>query len=148
MFRARQESRRRKTMALNSRRKGCEGERAACHALAQMFGWRANRAQQHSGYTDGNSPDIIVHDTPSLFWEIKRRERFSLIDALRLAVRQAGRKTAVVMHRPDRSPVGWMLTIRLEDLPSLVHAYDSALDNKMVAPSVPNANAGDCTRSR
>ena len=118
-------------MAVNSRAKGAVGERSACEALTQLFGWSARRSQQYSGYSDGNSPDILCDQTPSVFWEIKRVERLNLVRALQLAVAQAGRKIPVVMHRPNRSPVGWMITIRLEDLPRLANAYDVAAGDQM-----------------
>jgi hypothetical protein len=117
-------------MALNSRAKGKVGELTACHDLRQMFGWTCRRTQQRTGWSDGNSPDIEVDQTPSLFWEIKRVEKLNIPRALALAVRQAGRRCPVVMHRPNRSINGWMLTIRLEDLPRLVHAYEQAVDSE------------------
>ena len=117
-------------MALNSRTKGKVGELTACHDLRQMFGWACRRTQQRTGWSDGNSPDIEVDQTPSLFWEIKRVEKLNIPRALALAVRQAGRRCPVVMHRPNRSINGWMLTIRLEDLPRLVHAYEQAVDSE------------------
>lgn len=120
-------------MAVDSRAKGAAGERSACEMLKQLFGWTARRSQQYSGYNDGNSPDIICDQTPTVFWEIKRCERLNLLRALQLAVAQAGRKIPVVMHRPNRSPVGWMITIRLEDLPRLANAYDVA-SGDTVAP--------------
>lgn len=127
----------------NSRAKGVRGEQAACHELRDRFGWQAHRSQQYSGYSDGNSPDIVCDQTPSLFWEIKRTERINLMRVLSLAVKQAGRKCPVVMHRPNRSPVGWMLTIRLEDLPRLVHAYEVAIDDEMAAATLPCPDSCD-----
>lgn len=127
-------------MAVNSRVKGKVGELTACHDLKAMFGWDAHRTQQRTGWSDGNSPDIEVAQTPSIFWEIKRVEKCNIPRALALAVKQAGRRCPVVMHRPNRSANGWMLTIRLEDLPRLCHAYDHALNaetsqgSSLVAP--------------
>jgi hypothetical protein len=122
-------------MALNSRNKGKVGELTACHDLRQMFGWACRRTQQRTGWSGGNSPDIEVDQTPSLFWEIKRVEKLNIPRALALAVRQAGRRCPVVMHRPNRSINGWMLTIRLEDLPRLVHAYEQAVESEFKSGS-------------
>ena len=130
-------------MAVNSRAKGARGERLACAELRRLFGWVCHRSQQYSGYNDGNSPDIIVDSTPSLFWEIKRVEKLSVLRALAYAVRQCGRKCPVVMHRPNRSSVGWMITIRLEDLPRLCHAYEIAAGDQIPTQALPPADASD-----
>lgn len=121
-------------MALNSRKKGKVGELACCAVLKELFGWTARRTQQFSGWSGGESADIVCDQTPSLFLEVKRVERLNLLQALRLAVKQAGRRCPVVLHRPNRSAVGWMLTIRLEDLPRLAHAYECAT-GEAVAPT-------------
>lgn len=118
-------------MAVNSRRKGKTGELEACHALRELFGWAAMRTQQRTGWSpNGDSPDIEVVQTPDLFFEVKRVQALNVPRALSLAVKQCGRRCPVVMHRPDRSPNGWMLTLRLADLPRLVHAYQTATDSE------------------
>ncbi len=117
-------------MPINSRQKGKSGELEACTKLRTLFGWVCRRAQQYSGWAKGGgSPDIIVDETPTLFWEVKREENLSITRALLTAVNQAGRKCPVILHRRNRSKVGWMLTIRLEDLPRLSHAYHVAADS-------------------
>ena len=138
-------------MALKSARaKGKNGELEACHVLKELFGWAARRTQQFSGWSrDGDSPDIVCDQTPSLFYEVKRVERLAIPRALLLAVKQCGRKCPVVLHRQNRSPVGWMLTIRLEDLPRLSHAYTVACDSEskagttLAAEELPGSNAND-----
>ena len=138
-------------MALDSRAKGKAGELDACHTLSQLFGFQCRRSQQFSGWSGGNSPDIEVTQTPDLFWEIKRVEKLNVGRALSLAIKQCGRKCPVVMHRPNRSPNGWMLTLRLTDLPRLVHAYQRALDSDtatsgaVAAPQLSDANADNGT---
>ncbi len=117
-------------MALNSRRKGKVGELSAVADLKQLFGWTGRRTQQRTGWSDGNSPDIEIDQTPTIFWEIKRVEALNVPRALALAVRQCGRRCPVLMHRPNRSINGWMLTIRLTDLPRLVHAYENAVNSE------------------
>jgi hypothetical protein len=117
-------------VALNSRRKGVVGELTAVADLKQLFGWTGRRTQQRTGWSDGNSPDIEIDQTPTIFWEIKRVEALNVARALALAVRQCGRRCPVLMHRPNRSINGWMLTIRLTDLPRLVHAYENAINSE------------------
>lgn len=125
-----------------SRRKGKNGELEACHALEERFGWRARRAQQYSGWGGGDSPDIVCDQTPSLFLEVKRVEKLNVQRALSLAVRQAGRKCPVLLHRTNRSPLGWLLTLRLEDLPRLAHAYQVAEDDTVAEKELPDADSG------
>ena len=121
-------------MALDSRSKGKVGELAACAELRSLFGWVCRRSQQFSGWSrGGTSADIIVDQTPSIFWEIKRVEKLNVGKALALASNQCGRMVPVVMHRPNRSVNGWMLTIRLTDLPRLCHAYTTATDSEAAA---------------
>lgn len=119
-------------MAIKSARaKGKNGELEACHILRDLFGWVARRTQQFSGWSRaGDSPDIVCDQTPGLFLEVKRVERLNIPRALLTATKQCGRKCPVVMHRQNRSPVGWMITIRLEDLPRLAHAYSVASDSE------------------
>lgn len=135
-------------MALNSRAKGKRAELAACQILRELFGWACRRSQQFSGWAKGgDSPDILVDQTPSLFWEVKWVERLNLPRAMGLAVRQAGRKTPVVMHRTSRSPHGWLITIRLTDLPLLCHAYESAQHVAVASSPLPaeNPDRGACS---
>lgn len=126
-------------MAVNSRRKGKQGELEAAHTLKELFGWEARRSQQYSG--KAGDDDLIVSQTPSLFWEIKRVERLSLPQTMLTAVQQSGRRCPVVMHRTNRSKVGWLLTIRLEDLPRLVHAYENAIHDPVVTQALPNQDS-------
>lgn len=134
-------------MAVNSRRKGKTGELEACQTLRDLFGWTSRRSQQFSGWSPTNdSPDIIVDQTPSAFWEIKRQERLNIPKAMQVAVAQAGRKLALLMHRQSRGE--WLLTIRLSDLPRLCHAYEIAIHDSVVTPPLPNQNADDSPRSK
>jgi hypothetical protein len=115
-------------MAINSRQKGKTGELEIVRVLKELFGWSGRRTQQFSGWAKGGaSADIYVDQTPDLFWEIKRVERLNINNAMALAVEQADRKCPVVLHRVNRSP-DWLLTIRLQDLPRLAHAYESAVN--------------------
>lgn len=127
-------------MAVNGKAKGKAGELEACHILQQLFGWVARRTQQYSGWAKGgDSPDIICAQTPSLFYEVKRVEKLAIPKAMHMAVKQCGRKCPVLLHRTNRSPVGWMLTIRLEDLPRLAHAYAVACDSEIKKGSAVSA---------
>ena len=116
-------------MALNSRAKGKNGELDLCQTLRALFGWACRRTQQYSGWSrGGSSPDIEIDQMPDLFVECKRVQALNVPRALSIAVAQCGRRCPVVMHRPNRSPNGWMVTVRLTDLPRLCHAYTNAVD--------------------
>lgn len=142
-------------MAINGKAKGKQGELDLCHTLRALFGWACRRTQQYSGWSrGGTSPDIEIEEMPDLFVECKRVQALNVPRALSMAVAQCGRRCPVVMHRPNRSPNGWMVTIRLTDLPRLCHAYTHAVDSEaaassqVVAKEVPGATAGDCADER
>lgn len=131
-----------------SRRKGKTGELDACHTLEKTFGWRARRtAPMQAGY-GGDYPDIVCEQTPSLFLEVKRVEKLNVPRALATAVRQAGRKTPVLMHRTNRSPLGWLITLRLEDLPRLSHAYQIAADDTVAQAPLPDEDTDHSARGK
>jgi hypothetical protein len=125
-------------MAVNSRRKGKVGELEAAHILKELFGWAARRRQQFSG--NAGDDDLMVDQTPGLFWEVKRVQRLNVPKTVQVAARQAGRKCPVVMHRVDRGE--WLLTIRLSDLPRLVHAYENAINDPLASSPLPGKDSG------
>lgn len=110
-------------MAVNSRAKGKRGELEAAAKLRELFGWTASRAAQHKATE--NSADLNVEETPALWWEVKRVERLCLPKTMAEAASACGRKCPCIMHRRNGDP-DWLLTIRLSDLPQLVHAYDAS----------------------
>lgn len=117
-----------------SRNKGKRGERMACEELSRLFGWRCRRTQQFSGKS-GDAADIVCEETPSIFYEIKRVNKLNVPRAMATAANQAGRRVPVLLHRPDRCAAGWMLTIKLSDLPRLCHAYQSAIEQEIAVGS-------------
>ncbi len=130
-----------------SRNKGKRGERMACEELSRLFGWRCRRTQQFSGKS-GDAADIVCEETPSIFYEIKRVNKLNVPRAMATAANQAGRRVPVLLHRPDRCAAGWMLTIKLSDLPRLCHAYQSAIEQEIavgsavVEKTLPSRKAG------
>lgn len=131
-------------MALNSRQKGKSGELEACQVLRELFGWVCQRSQQFCGRA--GDADIKVSQTPGLFWEIKRQEKLEVHKAMRRATEDSGRQCPVLMHRKNRGD--WLLTIRLIDLPRLCHAYESASDDSVAAPPLPNQASGHSAGSQ
>lgn len=110
-------------MPINSRSKGKNGELELCHTLKEMFGWEARRSQQHCG--DAGDADVVIEGMPNAFPEVKRVEKLNVLEAMEKAVAQSKGKTPLLFHRKNRSKVGWLLTIRLEDLMNLLEMVDS-----------------------
>lgn len=71
---------------MNSRSKGCRGEREFRDVL-RAAGFEARRGQQYSG--GGDSPDVISN-VPGVHWEVKRVEAGNPYVWLAQAIRDAG----------------------------------------------------------
>ena len=96
-------------MAVNSRRKGANGEREISHIL-QEYGYEARRGQQFSGLNG----DADVVGVEGLHIEVKRVQNLNVEKALQQAERDAREgEMPSVFHRKDREK--WKVTIRLED---------------------------------
>jgi len=101
-------------MGLRSRNKGKRGEREAAAELRRLFGVEARRARQFCGGDD--SPDVVT-GIEGVHFEVKRCESLRLYDALGQAIRDAGTKIPVVLHRQNAKQ--WLAIVRLDDLPAL-----------------------------
>ena len=102
-------------MTINSRKKGCVGEREV-RDLIRSAGYPARRGQQFSGGED--SPDV-VHGLPlDVHVEVKRMERLNIYDAFEQAVRDAGGKIPTVWHRRSKKP--WLVIMPAADFLELV----------------------------
>jgi Holliday junction resolvase len=102
---------------VNSREKGCRGERQFA-ALLREHGYEARRGQQFSGSPD--SPDVVCEDLAPFHIETKLTEAFRLWDALAQARHDAGDKIPVVAHRRNRTP--WVVVLQAEDFFRLLRA--------------------------
>lgn len=110
---------------MNSKRKGNTGEREVLQLLIDA-GIDAQRNEQT--FVGGiDNPDISasICGIP-LHVEVKRKERFSVYDAMNQATRDAnGHALPVVAHRRNRRP--WLVVFRLDDLLDLTK---SRIDEK------------------
>jgi Holliday junction resolvase len=95
---------------MNSCQKGKRGEREWAAWLREYLGVLAARGRQHSGSPD--SPDVISEI--DVHFEVKRTERLSLYEAIGQAIRNAGERVPVVVHRRSRDE--WLLVIRASDV--------------------------------
>ena len=94
---------------MNSREKGCKGERELTKILRD-YGYTARRGQQYSGANG----DADVVGIPGVHIECKRVEKLNIHDAMQQAMRDArDGEIPVVMHRKNRTE--WLVTMRLED---------------------------------
>jgi len=99
---------------INSRAKGCRGEREFANLL-KAAGHEARRGQQFAGGND--SPDVVT-SLPYHF-EVKRTEALSLYKAMAQAKRDAVRgKPPVVAHK--RNGEEWLVVLRFEDFLKMV----------------------------
>ena len=97
--------------AINSRRKGAEGERSLAKFLRESGYENARRSVQYCG---ANGDADIVEAIPGIHIECKRVERLNLDAALDQSVRDArAGEVPVVVHRKNRQE--WRITLKLDD---------------------------------
>lgn len=114
---------------INSRAKGCVGERELSHEIKRVMGWmgiqtEANRTAQHCG--DSGDSDVLIHQLPQVFAEVKRVERLNVQEAMDKAAKQAevAGKIPVLFHRRNRHP--WLVTLKLDQLPAFAEMLETA----------------------
>ncbi len=130
---------------IQSRQKGARGERDAAKAWAESLGLdpaACRRGQQFAGGTE--SPDVVT-PMENIHLEVKRVERGNPYGWIDQAVRDAGSKIPVVLHR--RNNREWLAIVRLNDVPGLarevssqaaqlgIHAIPRAVPDPGVPPS-------------
>lgn len=123
---------------INGRAKGARGERSAAQAWAEALGLdpaACRRGQQFAGGTD--SPDV-VHPLANIHLEVKRVERGNPYLWMEQAIRDAGGKIPLVLHRRNRQD--WLAIVRLADVKRLaeeIAAQAEALGGGSVPGPVP-----------
>lgn len=86
---------------INSRQKGAAAEREVANILTAK-NLCARRGQQFSGGTD--SPDVVCTELPDVHFEVKRVQAGNLYSWFEQAVRDAGAKKPIVVHRRNGKP--------------------------------------------
>jgi Holliday junction resolvase len=104
---------------MNSRAKGCRGEREWRDQLKEA-GFSARRGQQFSGGTD--SPDVVCPSLPSVHWEVKRVESGNPYGWMVQAVEDAGSKIPVVAHKRNGRP--WLCIIPADHFLDILRRSD------------------------
>jgi hypothetical protein len=82
---------------VNSRAKGCRGEREWRDMLREAGFLKARRGQQFSGGSD--SPDVVCEELPTIHFEVKRVEAGNPYNWHDQATADAGSKTPVGINR-------------------------------------------------
>jgi len=103
-----------KKKRINSRAKGCAGEREFAAALKDV-GIEARRGQQFSGGKD--SPDVVC-DLTGVHFEVKRVQAGNLYNWLAQAKRDGVGKIPVVAHR--RNQKDWVAILPMSELLALL----------------------------
>lgn len=122
---------------MRSRDKGARGEREAAQAWSEATGAVCRRGQQFSGSPE--SPDVVTSQ-PDIHLEVKRTERGNPYDWIEQAVRDAGGKCPVVLHRRNHKP--WLVVVRMSDVYRLAQAIGqevAAVGGDEVPPAVSGA---------
>jgi Holliday junction resolvase len=125
---------------MNSRAKGCRGEREFRDVLREHGFLKSYRTQQYSGRT-GDACDVTCPELPSIHWEVKRVEAGNPYAWMDQAERDAGYKveelvdsnnhvcgllhqgkTPIIAHK--RNGREWLAVMRMEDLLMLLKETD------------------------
>jgi Holliday junction resolvase len=100
---------------INSRAKGCRGEREFAEIL-QGAGFDARRSQQFAG---GHDSEDLIHSVAGVHFEVKNTQNLRLYEAYRQACEDCSKgKIPVVAHKRNHGK--WMVTLSAEDYLSLL----------------------------
>lgn len=121
---------------IRSRDKGARAEREAARVWAELLGCEARRGQQFAGGTD--SPDVVT-SMEQIHLEVKRTEKGNPYKWMEQAVRDAGPKLPIVLHR--RNGEEWLAIVRLADVTRLAQEVGTQIaqvGRQSVPADVPN----------
>jgi hypothetical protein len=112
---------------MNSRAKGCRGEREFRDILREAGFLKAYRTMQYCGRNpQGGDCDVTCPELPMFHFEVKRVERGNLYDWIAQAIRDAGTwfdKTPLTAARPGMAPpvIG-----KLRKIPVVAHKKNNS----------------------
>jgi hypothetical protein len=124
---------------VNSRQKGKRVERLWRDQLREAGFLKSFRGQQYCGAA-GNA-DVVCPELPWAHFEVKGVQNLNVLNAMKQAINDAGKKTPVVAHKKNGEP--WLVTMLAADWLRLVKDSDwvSPVDpqtSPATAPSVVN----------
>ena len=105
---------------MNSRQKGKRVERLWRDQLREAGFLKAFRGQQYCGAA-GNA-DVVCPELPTLHFEVKGVQNLNVLNAMKQAIADAGKKTPVVAHKKNGEP--WLVTMLAADWLRLVNDSD------------------------
>jgi Holliday junction resolvase len=105
---------------MNSRAKGCRGEREWRDQLREAGFLKARRGQQFSGGTD--SPDVVCPELPDVHFEVKRVESGNPYNWHDQAKCDAGKKIPVVAHK--RNGRRWLVILEAGHFLDIIRRSD------------------------
>ena len=109
-------------MAVNSKRKGADGERKLAKKLNE-YGFNTRRSVQYNGKADDGKADLV--NLPGIHIECKRVERLNVSEAMTQAINDAKNgELPTVFHKKNHKP--WLVTMRLDDWMELYKEYKEA----------------------
>lgn len=115
-------------MSKMSRDKGQRGELEVA-ALLRIYGFEAQRGQQHRGGPD--SPDVL-HSIPNVHMEVKFTEQFSAYAAMDQAIEDKGaQEIPVVFHRRKRKK--WLVVMHANDFLRIMETFAMQRRRKSIA---------------
>lgn len=107
---------------MNSRQKGCRGERELRDVLRAAGFKNARRGQQFAGGNE--SPDVIVPELPTIHWECKRVQAGNPYKWMEQAIRDSNGGGVVPTLLPivahKRNGCDWLAILRLDDIITLL----------------------------
>ena len=109
-------------MTINSRQKGAQFEREVANYFRHMrWDEEARRGQQFAGGPD--SPDVVLPNLEGLHIEAKRVEKLNLYVAMSQAIRDAGEKLPLVIHRKNCWEM--LTTMRTKDMAKVATLFSA-----------------------
>ena len=113
-------------MAINSKRKGAEGERSLARKLKE-YGYDTRRSVQYNGKAEEVQADLL--GLPNIHIECKRVEKLNIHNAMAQAIHDAkDGELPTVFHRKNNCE--WLVTMKLEDWVKLYREFENGVKFK------------------
>lgn len=115
---------------MNSRAKGCRGEREFRDVLREAGFLKAYRTQQYSGKT-GAACDVTCPELPSIHFEVKRVQAGNPYVWIEQAVRDSSgggivpSSLPVIAHKKNGKE--WLAVLRMDDLLAILKETDRVM---------------------
>jgi hypothetical protein len=124
---------------INSRAKGCRGERL-CRDLFRQRGFEARRGQQFSGSPD--SPDVVIPGLPQYHVEVKFVENLNVLKAMEQSIHDSRPdQIPLVFHKKSNTP--WLVTISADHFLDILVKLHDEQNNKNSNANIPTAADGE-----